>query len=133
MTEKEFLDGLSCYGADLTRWPQPLRLEAERALSKSSALQEVQKREMRFEANLRRVSVEPVSDLLAISIVRRRAALPRSSSIGAFFARPAPVFAVLFLMGLLLGYVTSRHVASQAKSEVALNGFLYSEAEDIAP
>lgn len=52
MTKREFLDLLDHYGADPSRWPAPLRLAADRALTVNAELRDLLAAEQVLEAAL---------------------------------------------------------------------------------
>lgn len=116
MERDKFLEYLSIYGADMTSWPEEIRLEAQVALEASSELRDILKAEIELESALMERGFEESSPGLSQRIISNALGNETEKKTSLFgsikelfsaFPIPSPAIALpaLLVIGIVAGYL----------------------------
>ena len=120
MDKQKFIDYLSIYGADLGKWPEEIRGDAQEALSSSPVLREALEEEKLFEEALNMREYEEHSPDLARRIIdaaehkpapARKSFIDVLSSVLSVIPLPRPALALplLLVLGIAAGYIYANY------------------------
>ncbi|MBU6319206.1 MAG: hypothetical protein KGS00_06095 [Alphaproteobacteria bacterium] len=137
MTEERFLERLSVYGADLSRWPQDEREAARRCLEAGShRLRDLWESEGMFDALLQEATCPPASEALVrrVSGSFRAPAQRRSGSLlsrsGGW--RTGGAIAASLLFGLIAGGLLEARIIETGNHEEEEDLFALSDAAGVS-
>ncbi|MBL1147557.1 MAG: hypothetical protein HND56_01905 [Pseudomonadota bacterium] len=133
MTEREFRDYLDSYGAALEKWPQHLRVKAEKALVEDAALRDVLTAEKEFS---RAFAVDvPAPDgefenrILAASYALPQKAVLQDDTLPRLISWRIAASVLLFAAGIALGSLqqAARTDGYAVQADTLMSYYAYSE------